>query len=231
MSKSWTAPSTKMHDWILTWCYLAVQIFYTASDFPTTIWIFFKMKNPPGSQLLKGSPLNKDSLTFKLQRHTPPLCLLPTTLPIYLLYTRIHHRHSVHTRPIYFSHTPQPLHFPHLIASLRGKCLPPLIPYHRNNTAQCSDTATLSAAQYKKVDTTPHVGTKMHKKALLQWLRLHAQFCLSGMCWWLYWTWGFICASTHCFRNSTRYLTSAVSYKVSNTLTRVTGFCIEFYSM
>lgn len=49
--------------------------------------------------------------------------------------------------------------------SCRRKCLPPLLPYHRNNAAECSDTAALSAAQYTKADTMPHIGAQTRNTA------------------------------------------------------------------
>lgn len=106
----------------------------------------------------------------------------PPHLPIHLLYPHIHHRRSVnahtHTPGPSYPATPPPtppLSSPNVLTTLspadsisvscRRKCLPPLLPYHRNNAAECSDTAALSAAQYTKADTMPHIGAQTRNTA------------------------------------------------------------------
>ena len=119
--------------------------------------------------------------------HTPQPSPLPSALthsPVISTHPSQTQRKHTHTHT--HTHTPgpsypatppptSPLSSPNVLTTLspadsisvscRRKCLPPLLPYHRNNAAECSDTAALSAAQYTKADTMPHIGAQTRKTA------------------------------------------------------------------
>lgn len=141
----------------------------------------------------------------------------PPHLPIHLLYPHIHHRHSVNTHThtllahLIQPHLHPPLHFLHLMFSPPS---PPLIaslsPAEGNVSLRCflitgtmqQSAVTQPPYQQHNTQKLTQCHTSARKLVIrliqLRWIKLLAQCCLTGMYWWLYPTWVFICVSTAC---------------------------------